>query len=55
MGAQKATQASSVSSLNAFYFLLLCPKIQTHFPRLTSDVGGGPSQKLLQVPPSWAA
>lgn len=49
MGAQKAavkaTQEDSMSKLNAFYFLLLCPRIQVQFPKLMSDLGLGPSKK----------
>lgn len=49
MGAQKAavkpTQEDSMGNLNAFSFLLLCPQIQVHFPKLTSDLGVDPSKK----------
>lgn len=62
MGAQKAAakpiQEISVSNLSAvttvkwtmiFCFFLLCPKVQTHFPRLTSDFKGDPQKKSFGV------
>lgn len=63
MGAQKAAakpiQEISVSNLGAVttvkwtrifcFFFLLCPKVQTHFPRLTSAFKGDPQKKLFGV------
>lgn len=62
MGAQKAAakpiQEISVSNLCCYhsemdqdilFFFLLCPKVQTHFPRLTSDFKGDPQKKLFGV------